>query len=125
MAFRAFSYIMEPDQPGWGPFLESPGYSDTFRARKAIFSSSASNYGEVFTTSKTCCMKEPLFILRICEYNSSAIARFEILRVRIVCGAFENLACERRRISGCHLVLPKITGPRPGFWISPRHSFLL
>ena len=46
------------------PFLETA--TETFRARKAIFSSSVSKTGQVYTP-ETSCMKENTFILRICE----------------------------------------------------------
>ena len=51
---------------------------ETFRARKAPFSPSVSKNGEV-NAPETSCMGGVLLMLRICEYNSSEIVRFEIL----------------------------------------------
>ena len=44
----------------WGPFLEAP---ETFRARKAIFSSSVSKDGEVYTP-ETSCLKRTSFHIK-------------------------------------------------------------
>ena len=49
-----------------GPGARFSTAPETFRARKASFSSSLSKNGQVYTI-QTSCVKGPLFILRICE----------------------------------------------------------
>ena len=60
----------------WGPLLESPGnFSPLY---KAIFSSSLSKNGEVYTP-ETSCLKATSVHVNYSERNSSVIAGFEIL----------------------------------------------
>ena len=73
--FLSNLYLMTSNYDPGARFSKAP---ETFRARKAIFSLSVSKNGGVFTL-KVFAGRELLFILRICEYNSSVIVRFEIL----------------------------------------------